>query len=344
MSLLAFALSILSFLNAIYTYTRTRHYRLFEKSVEVAPPSTPSAHRVRVDSSPAVSSPLRFLSKLVEDTSARARSRAHPDAKREVWEVHVWDPNPISLKLFCFFSPGHVLLYWLFLPTTSHDPRPSVTVATALALALLLSVQLSVMQRLFTQQAKDTALVQKEVMNEYNIKYVHPRTQPLVRSVGTQLGGSIAGDESVDTYSPVTVVNRGFRTNPNPNYAELVDPDGGGARPQETPLRGLANGVIRSPPAGQWTESPLQRIVAARPSLQNMRSSSRATTTGDGGSLGVYSHAQSPLRKSTSTHFAGREPRMGSSPMKAAREGSPLKRTSYAPGANGMTGYRRSNV
>src|ERR1700722_2839789 len=134
------SLTLISLSNAFYTFYRRRHYRLFEQSID-APPSTPSAHRVRVDSSPISSSPLRFLSSIIASTNAE--SRAHPDATRDVWELAVWDPSPLCLQLFCLFSPGHVLVYWLFLPVASLDPRPSVTVVITMILAALLSVQLS---------------------------------------------------------------------------------------------------------------------------------------------------------------------------------------------------------
>merc|ERR1711977_555213 len=55
-----YLLTAFSIANATYTFSRKRHYRLFESSID-APQSTPSAHRVRVDSSPVSSSPLRFL-------------------------------------------------------------------------------------------------------------------------------------------------------------------------------------------------------------------------------------------------------------------------------------------
>ncbi|SLM40791.1 Protein of unknown function DUF2418 [Lasallia pustulata] len=176
-------LSLLSFLNAAYTFYRKRHYRLFEQSVD-APPSTPSAHRVRVDSSPLSSSPLRFLQHMIASTAAEAR--AHPDAARDVWEIAVWDPTPLCLRMFCLFSPGHILVYFLFLPTAPQDPRPSITVVTTIVLAALLSTQLLLLQSSFSQQSKDTSVIQKEVLHEYDTKYVHPRTQPLVRDVGTQ--------------------------------------------------------------------------------------------------------------------------------------------------------------
>ncbi|KAG7122694.1 hypothetical protein HYQ44_003592 [Verticillium longisporum] len=144
---LSWILVLLSGANAFYTVTRSRHYRLFEVNVEQAP-QTPSAHRVKVQSSPVASSPLRFLSNLIVPETAE--SRAHPDKTRDVWELAVWDPLPVSLQLFSLFSPGHVLVYMLFLPLENLDPRPSVTVFNCLALQVILSVQMLLLQSRFS--------------------------------------------------------------------------------------------------------------------------------------------------------------------------------------------------
>lgn len=326
-------LSLLSFANAAYTFYRRRHYRLFETPVD-AVPSTPSAHRVRVDSSP-LSSPLRFLSSmLAADT---AESRAHPDATKDVWELAVWDPTPLSLRMFCMFSPGHILVYWLFLPTAMADPRPSSTVMTTMALAALLSVQLLVLQTSFSQQCKDTSVIHKEVLNEYDTKFVHPRTQPLLRDVGTQFSSSPAlrrtssgydnASNTVETYTPTVVVNRGFRTRPNPNYVKHVDPEGYIERP--LPSRGISANMAPSyqtPAHLRDASSPIRPRTAIR---QPQFRASVGPEAGDGGSLGVYTHANSPLRKAASTNFRER----GTSPIK--REGSPLKRVSLPGVPNG---------
>lgn len=124
-------LTIVCCLNTFYTFFRKRHYRLFEQPVDL-PPNTSSAQRVRVDSSPASSSPLSYVKKTF--AAATASSRAYPDPEREVWEVSVWDPKPFHLTTFTLFSPGHVLLYYALLPTAPLDPRPSVTVVLAVLL------------------------------------------------------------------------------------------------------------------------------------------------------------------------------------------------------------------
>ena len=255
-----------------------------------------------------------------------ARARAHPDPQKDVWEVAVWDPIPVCLRLFCYFSPGHVLIYCMFLPVAGSDPRPSTTVATAMFLGALLSVQMSYLQSSFSQQTKDSALISREVMNEYDTKFVRPRTQPLYRDVGTQFSEQASYTASKDerynkvsTYAPAFVVNRGFRTNPNPNYTQQIDPDAatpvaGHVRyPQATPSYAPSAQASRMSTYSQDFSSPLKPATVIRQPVFRP-----PTGGGEGGSLGVYSHANSPLRKSASTNFD-------------TRALSPVKRPSLPP-------------
>lgn len=330
-------------MNTFYTFWRRRHYRLFENSID-APPSTPSAHRVRVDSSPlSSSSPLRFLSSMLAGETAESRS--HPDATRDVWELAIWDPTPLSLRIFCFFSPGHILVYWLFLPTAPQDPRPSTTIITTILFAGLFSVQLIFLRLFFSQQSKDSSVVHKEVLNEYDIKYVHPRTRPQVRDVGTQHSAiEINGESSpylerhskaVDTYTPTVLVNRGFHTRPNPNYQRYVDAEG--STMSMSPSKSISISKSQLPKTSaslRDMSSPLRpNAVIRQPNFMDRRA-------GDGGNLGVYSHAHSPLRKAASTNFSefGRERERSMSPVKR-EAGSMISGVEEAP--NGQRWIRR---
>ena len=312
-------------------------YRLFENALD-HPPSTPSAHRVHVDSSPISSSPLRFLSTiLVRET---VESRSHPDSTRDVWELAVWDSTPLSLKMFCYLSPGHVLVYWLFLPAALEDPRPNVTVLTTVVLTALLSVQLIIFQLFFSRQTKDTSVIHKEVLNEYDIKYIHPRTRPIMRNAGTQFSGpeifklDIPREnedvESVDNYTPVVVVNRGFHIRPNPNYVKHVDSEGPAQRP--TPSRNISTGIaplFQTPAYQRGMSSPLRSNTAIR------HGQFVCVRNGDGRSLEVYSNAQSPLRKAASTDFAESQRQLERSSIPVKSEPSPAKRISVAGVPNG---------
>lgn len=294
--------------NAFYTITRTRKYRLFEANVEVKP-STPSARRVKVSSSPGGASPLRYIADMV--TPESADSRAHPNKTEDVWELSVWDPLPISLRLFCLFSPGHVLVYLLFLPLAPLDPRPSVTVFNTLLVQVVLSCQLLFLASRFAQQAKDNAIIQREVMHEYDTKFVHPRIHPVVRDVGTQISDDqpIQAREIVQVGTPTTLIRHSFHTRQNPHASSE----------EATPIRGnIMNPQMFTP------TNPARRSEAHATADRSRPSTSRksmpvgytssmtstpgipgSATTGSlnfGGNIGIYTHNQSPLKKATSLH------------------------------------------
>ncbi|KAJ4360031.1 uncharacterized protein N0V89_000590 [Didymosphaeria variabile] len=353
-------LSIIAVFNSFVTFYKKRHYRLFEQPIETAP-STPSAHRVRVDSSPAAVTPLRYFQTLLSPGSAD--SRAHPDAGRDVWEISVWDPNPFCLDMFCLFSPLHVAIYWLNLPVPPMDQQPSIRVVTTIAIGAFLSLSLWLIRSSFASQIRDNAVIQREVLHEYDNKFVHPSTQKLYRDVGIQAisknrsrdssvgvrGSSDDLASQITTYTPTTIINRTFRTNPNPAYASQYDPDNLRSATQ-TPSGRLysnsnANYSTTSTATGADFSSPIRPSHTPNPFRQSQAQPQyRPSATGsDGGSLGVFSHANSPLRKSASTNFVrdredrGRESlgghgveRRTGTPVR--REGSPLKRISM-PGA-----------
>ncbi|KAF2748602.1 hypothetical protein M011DRAFT_457347 [Sporormia fimetaria CBS 119925] len=364
LNLVVLILSGLSFLNAFYTFYKKRHYRLFEQPIETSP-STPSAHRVRVDSSPMTATPLRILQNIIGDS---AESRAYPDAGRDVWEIALWDPNPLCLRLFCLFSPLHVILYWANLPVAPLESRPSVKVVSTIALAILLSLQLNYVRKSFVQQIKDSAIIHREVLNEYDTKFVHPSLQRPYRDVGIQTitkkskyrdsGVGPAGSDlasEVDTYTPTTFIKRGFQTHPNAAYASQYDPDNLSSQPTPRASRSTTpTPSFRPLPAARYTSastattgtdfsSPIRPSNTPNPFRQprtQLRSSH--VGSGDGGSLGVFSHAASPLRKSASANYL-REDRDGDSlgsmgerraPSPTKREGSPLKRMSTPAGFN----------
>ncbi|KKA25848.1 hypothetical protein T310_0051 [Rasamsonia emersonii CBS 393.64] len=312
-----------------------------------------------VASPPMSSSPLRYLSNVLSGETAE--SRRHPDPQRDVWEIAVWDPFPLSLRLFCSFSPGHILIYWLFLPILPSDPRPSVTVVTTIVLVTLLTVQMSFLSSSFARQAKDNTLVHKEVLHEYDTKFVQPRMHPLMRDVGVQFSeehahhpGSDMKYNEVELHTPTHVINRGFKTSPNPNYIGHVDPDSA-SKPIFSPTRRQSFFMPSPGPAqqsGTQTPSHLRDsspLVQAPGSIRQPQFRPPTTGSGDGGSLGVYSHANSPLRKSASVNFDSRNQHTGdfnfrdriSSPVK--RQSSPLKRSSVPGGVSPAAVAQRWN-
>ncbi|KAI2635054.1 hypothetical protein GGS21DRAFT_90290 [Xylaria nigripes] len=301
--------------NAYYTMYRSRKYRLFEADVEKKP-ATPSARRVRLQSSPASSSPLRLLADVM--LPGDAESRAHPDSSRDVWEVSIWDPLPVCLRLFCLFSPGHILVYLMFLPLAPLDARPSITVFNCIVLQAIISSQLMLFQARFSQQNKDTSVVQKEVMHEYDTKIVHPLMYPTVRDAGTQYSRNDVGTDTdfVELGTPTVRLRRGFKTRPNPNYAKHFDLDNAGS----TYTNVAASPGLFSPSITKRQQGPVgndlaSRLFAAKPartSTPGLTPSRLNTnqpvatvptgisTTGTGGYLGVMNHPNSPLKKAQS--------------------------------------------
>ncbi|GFF40800.1 meiotically up-regulated gene 154 protein [Aspergillus udagawae] len=347
-SFIVHLLACFSAFNTFYTFYRKRLYRLFEASID-QPPATPSARRVRVDSTPMTASPLRYFANVI---AGSAESRAHPDAQRDVWELAVWDPLPICLRLFCLFSPGHVLVYWVFLPTQLSDPQPSVTIVTTIFITTLLSVQMLFLSSSFTQQAKDSMVVHKEVLNEYDTKFVHPRTQPVMRDVGTQFSdpntsqpGSDAKYNKVDTFTPTRVIHRGFKTSPNPNYVSFVDPEGASTRRRTFATPNTShNYTSLQTPSHLRDASPVVRGPVA--SIRQPHFRPTPSATGDGGSLGVFSHANSPLRRSTPANIDRRVQnppdflfKDRGTPMK--RLSSPLKKSNVPGNATPLTSTPR---
>ncbi|KXL44371.1 hypothetical protein M433DRAFT_58580 [Acidomyces richmondensis BFW] len=301
-------LTLLCCVNALYAFLRNRNYRLFEQPVDVPLP-TPNARRVKVDSPPLGFSPLQNIRKLISSMSAD--SRAHPDAEKEVWEISVWDPKPASLTIFTLFSPGHLLLYFSVLPPAALDPRPSITVVTTMGFGALLSLQLIFLKNSFGQQAKDLQLIHGEVMNEYDTKFVRPSLNRPVRDVAIQTRESCltprgTKTREVDIYTPTTIVNRGFRTSPNPYVAQESTVTKRSIYPQPsssgTPL---VNGDLKyfsqSRPSTTISTGTSAADFSSPLKPHHERLRERSPVKGDGGSMGFYSNSASPLKKAAST-------------------------------------------
>jgi Protein of unknown function (DUF2418) len=336
-------LTVFSITNAIYALFKTKAYRFFESNVRIIPTNT-NARRVKVIDSP-VSTPLRFLSTLTSSEPEEEQDLASED---EVWELKVWDPMPVSLRLFTLFSPAHVLVMAMFLPVHSKEPRPSLVIATTVFICSLLSIQGRFLANNFSQQSKDSMTIYKEVSKEYDSKFVQPnaRRKP-VRDVGIQfphvgpvlVNGAWQPVPEVVSGTPYSSP-RGFQTRANPAYAAHYDPTGAGLSPspdEDSERRRFVTPSVKSHQTSSYTSttrggyaadmsSPVHVVQA--PSLS--RYSNAGVGTGDGGSLGVYTHAYSPLRKAASANLL-RQTGNAADPRK--RDPSPTKRTSTPGGA-----------
>ncbi|KAK7218833.1 hypothetical protein V2G26_006836 [Clonostachys chloroleuca] len=304
---LVWGLIIFSCTHTFYALNRTRKYRLFQADVDIKP-STPSVRRVKLQSDMGTSSPLRYLIDMVAPESAE--SRAHPDKAKDVWELAVWDPLPISVRLLCFFSPGHVLVYILFLPLAPLDPRPSVTVFNALLVQAVLSVQLLFLVSRFTQQGRDNSIIQKEVMNEYNTKFVHPRIHPTVREVGVQVSSDKTNHirDVVQVGTPTTLVqNSYFSRQSSRSSPELPDSIRNKLRTprMSTPPSTLRHSDVHTPVSEARTPLARKSLPAEYTSTATSTSASTpgipaSSSTGFGGNMGIHIHNKSPLKKAIS--------------------------------------------
>ncbi|OAA43590.1 hypothetical protein NOR_04165 [Metarhizium rileyi] len=322
---LSWGLVAFSIVNAVYTVSRTRKYRLFAADIEVKP-TTSSVRRVKVQSSPVASSPLHFIADLMSSDSAE--SRAHPDKSRDVWELSIWDPLPVCIRLVCLFSPGHVFVYLIFLPLAPLDPRPSVTVFNTLIMQAVLSAQMIFLTSRYSQQAKDAAIVQKEVFHEYDTKFVQPRIHPVVRDVGTQMSEDqpAISREFVQVGTPTTLVKRSFISQGNPHVdSEEATPitrfnspsirAGNIMKPQMfTPATASrrsemftpavsshrSSGIRHSMPAGYTPSNNMPAAYTPAPGSASALGMSTGTKAKLGGNLNAYSYHTSPLKKAIS--------------------------------------------
>jgi hypothetical protein len=361
----------MSVLNTFYVFTSTRKYRLFERGLEELP-KTPSARRVRVDDSPLAvgASPAKYLTEKLR-FGASAEARAHPDPTRDVVELSIWNPPALCLRLFTLFSPAHLIVYWSFLPTSPLDSRPSVTILRTLLLAALITAQSFAFESFFTQQVQDKLILSKEVLNEYDTKYVHPSINRPARDVAIQtpprkdrqhkeMGTDpIPQTSEVEVSREYTIINRGFRTNPNPAYASHFDRDNHLGLQDSARSRGANTPAFHTPSAyGNGYASGYTSTGTGTTYAQDMSSPVRASETmqppsgfasmpasrppgrkGDGGSFGVHTSAHSPLKKAASHSSMRLE---GPADQLRRREGSPLKRVSLPAaqdaGVSGGTG------
>lgn len=214
-------------------------------------------------------------------------------------------------------------MYLIALPITSLDPQPSVTVFFAILTQLALSGMLLLLCDLFTKQAKSNAVIQKEVMREYNAKFVHPRLNPVVRDVGTQLSAlqPKGKQHSVETGVPTTLIRRSYATQSSPASTPTVERGTPSATHQTNILQpqlftptnpsrrdSLAQSIQQRPstarqslPASYNPVASTPHVPSPQPAPSNFTPAQESPYANYGKQhLGVYSHNKSPLKKATS--------------------------------------------
>ncbi|KAI5307181.1 hypothetical protein KEM56_003428 [Ascosphaera pollenicola] len=221
-------------------------------------------------------------------------------------------------------------------------------------MALILSVQMSAFSSSYTQQSKDTSILHKEVFNEYDIKF------PIMRNASTQFSEAMcyrpSTDEkfnTVETFTPDFIRRQSFKVNPNPRYVHHVDPDGvlqsdnslSAHVAVRTPLGDTSKkSATNTPYRDSLTPSRTNFSTPSRSQGAAFRQSTYRTpcATGDGGSLGAYTHANSPMKKSM-TPLHQRLPDLKSSIAQTPARGSPLKKQSTSSGMSpAFTTQRRA--
>lgn len=107
-----------------------------------------------------------------------------PNVKRKegVRELHMWDPDTYSAKLFATFSPAHAAVY----PAATFVRMNLFSWLVFAFLLTAISVPVHLILHLYQQLVKDKSLVQAAVLTEYNDKYVYPKAMPVVRDQSTQ--------------------------------------------------------------------------------------------------------------------------------------------------------------
>lgn len=228
-------------------------------------------------------------------------------------------------------------------PLAPLDPRPSVTLFSTLLIQMLLTAQLWLTASRFEQQAKDKAIVQKEVFHEYDTKFVQPRIHPTVRDVGTQYT-QLKGHKPLEACqigTPTTLVRQSFHSR---QQASTATPD------EPTPVRRSTMGQRMSTPSNPPRQADAQppenysRPSSNRKSLPPGYVSSTtstgsglpaSSTTGNlnfGGNMGIHSHHQSPLKKASSLYS-----------INGAVEQSPRNSREMAAYEQNMSQHRRQS-
>ncbi|QRV87409.1 hypothetical protein RhiJN_15427 [Ceratobasidium sp. AG-Ba] len=140
-------LLILSLVNCLYVFTDIRSYHLH---LQQNPVNSPHAKMVRVD-----------MSNVARDMDNRP-------APSLIWRLA--RGLGVHLASACIYSPAHALLWMIF---------SSGTWFVAFILMAVTSGQIYALSRSYDGLLKDRMILNKEVMHEYNEKFVYPRIMPV---------------------------------------------------------------------------------------------------------------------------------------------------------------------
>ncbi|KAG9305907.1 hypothetical protein G9A89_016559 [Geosiphon pyriformis] len=190
LEIIEYLLLSVSIINFLHLGLKIKKYRMFQHKTIVSDfnefqvselarkdkPRTTNAHLVDWNSDVpywAESSPWSLIYPIYKYFFQNAVS----GGQSKVWELHIWDPSPYSLHLFCYFSPPQVMV---MMGLDSDNWKFYLPVAAFIA------CQVSIIVKIYTAYMKDKEVLFAEVANEYDQRFVYPNIFKQKRDVSTQ--------------------------------------------------------------------------------------------------------------------------------------------------------------
>ncbi|KAM0792532.1 hypothetical protein ACM66B_005201 [Microbotryomycetes sp. NB124-2] len=168
-------LILLSVANAAYLFSRRRKYQLVLRKDPLASPNARTANLDFASTTDTMTLFARIKRRVVNRfKTPRERAPQH----FQVQELSVWTPEYVqwSLRLFTLYPPPVALMYHLAKPSSFLPFVISGSAAVGLTWLLV---------HTYSTLLSDRALVQAEVMHEYNAKFVNPRLFVAKRDAAT---------------------------------------------------------------------------------------------------------------------------------------------------------------
>lgn len=173
---------LISTLNAVYAmYFPYRDYTLLSLSADRPKPRGSHVSKRSISNANEGGIISRLLAYFEENTYIESESEAEGDTtyevkveEKDVWVLSVWDPSLFQLHLLATFSPVSLILIWL---------TSSVVALWKIVVSLILFNSLAYwLTTKFLQLISDKQIIYQETFNEYNKKYVIPKTSILKKN------------------------------------------------------------------------------------------------------------------------------------------------------------------
>lgn len=197
---MGYTLILVSLLNALFVYSRTKKYSLVNRPIEKIP-DTPSAHKVLYeesydpspddDAAANTQSPVKKIMNSLffstaTDSNADSVSPTYTisdssSSGPRIWVLDIWDPPLFNLYLMSVYSPLSVLTLW-------YGPLSFFTI---ILFWPLLSYYLYTQTRMWLVLQKDKTILHAEVLGEYEQSVVRPIVSAARRDVCVGTDGSV---------------------------------------------------------------------------------------------------------------------------------------------------------